>query len=59
MVEYLKENGCSCPYCDEAVVIEASPFCKPCSVVLRYCGNCRIAVASELKECPQCGRPLE
>ncbi|MBT9149752.1 MAG: hypothetical protein AAGB97_03055 [Dehalococcoidia bacterium] len=59
MAEYLEESRCFCPYCDEEISVENSPWCKPCAVVLRYCGNCQIAVASELKECPECGQPLQ
>ncbi|HAZ31184.1 MAG TPA: hypothetical protein DCY61_00510 [Dehalococcoidia bacterium] len=59
MAEEREEGRCSCPYCDEEISLEISPLCKPCGIVLRYCGNCRIAVAGELKECPQCGRPVE
>ncbi len=59
MAEELDESRCSCPYCDEEILLETSPLCKPCPVVLHYCGNCQIAVASEIKECPQCGQSLE
>jgi hypothetical protein len=59
MAKDVEKGRCSCPYCDEEIATESAPFCKPCSVVLHYCGNCRIAVANELKRCPQCGQPLE
>lgn len=59
MAEDLKESRCSCPYCDEEIATEPLPLCKPCGIVLRYCRNCRTAVANKLKKCPQCGLSLE
>jgi len=59
MAEDLEEGRCSCPYCDEEISLEISPVCKPCPVVLRYCVNCKVMVERELKECPQCGQPVE
>jgi membrane protease subunit (stomatin/prohibitin family) len=59
MVEGREESRCSCPYCDEEIAADVSPFCKPCGIVLRYCGNCHMVVAGEVKECPQCGQILE
>ena len=50
---------CFCPYCDEKVVMEVPPFCKPCGVTLRYCSSCQIAVPREAKACPECGGKLE
>ncbi|MCL0073773.1 hypothetical protein M1O50_02655 [Dehalococcoidia bacterium] len=59
MAEELQEGRCSCPYCDEEISLETSLLCKPCPVVPLYCVKCEIPVARELKECPQCGQPLE
>ena len=58
MAEELEEGRCSCPYCDEEMSSETLPFCKPCQVVLRYCGNCKIVVRRELNEYPQCGQSV-
>jgi len=54
-----KESGCFCPYCEEGIVLEISPFCQSCQIVLRYCSRCRIVVEREATVCPQCGQPLE
>ncbi|MCL0066167.1 hypothetical protein M1N79_04755 [Dehalococcoidia bacterium] len=59
MAEELEQGKCSCPYCDEEIPLEISPLCKPCPVAPRYCVKCEIPVARELRECPECGRPLE
>ena len=50
---------CFCPYCEEEVVMEVLPFCKPCTVTLRYCRHCQIAVPRQAEVCPQCGGKLE
>jgi hypothetical protein len=50
---------CSCPYCDEEIILAVLPYCQPCGVTLRYCSSCRIAVPREAKVCPQCGGKLE
>jgi RNA polymerase subunit RPABC4/transcription elongation factor Spt4 len=57
MAEELKESRCFCPYCDEEISLETSPWGKPCPVVLRYCVNCKVAVERELKECPNMASP--
>jgi hypothetical protein len=50
---------CSCPYCEQEIVLEASPFCQPCQVELRYCLKCNIVVERKAKVCPQCGQAFE
>ena len=54
-----KERKCLCPYCEQELVMSALPFCQPCSVTLRYCVVCQIAVVKEATACPQCGGKLE
>jgi hypothetical protein len=54
-----KERRCFCPYCEEEIVWETFPFCQPCSVTLRYCVRCQIAVVREAMVCPQCGGEIE
>ena len=48
-----------CPYCDEEVLLDPSPFCQPCQVELRYCLKCNIVVEREATVCPQCGQPVK
>ncbi|MBA7642942.1 hypothetical protein ES703_50651 [subsurface metagenome] len=50
---------CFCPYCEEEISLAALPYCQPCSVTLRYCRHCQIAVPREAEVCPQCGGKLE
>jgi hypothetical protein len=59
MSEKQDRTGCFCPYCEEAIKLEAAPFCQPCQVVLRYCLKCNIAVEKEAAVCPQCGQTLD
>lgn len=54
-----EKTGCSCPYCDEELLMEPAPFCQRCQVELRYCLDCGIVVERQAKVCPQCGRTLE
>ena len=54
-----KEQKRSCPYCEEEIFTAGLPFCRPCSVTLRYCVRCQVAVAREETVCPQCGGELE
>ena len=54
-----KEKRCLCPYCQEELAISPLPYCQPCSVLLRYCVRCQIAVAREATVCPQCGDELK
>lgn len=49
---------CSCPYCEEELFATALPYCRHCSVTLRYCVTCQIAVAQNAEVCPQCGGQL-
>ena len=53
-----EERGCFCPYCEEELAISAPPYCQPCSVTLRYCIKCKIAVVREATVCPQCGAEI-
>jgi RNA polymerase subunit RPABC4/transcription elongation factor Spt4 len=54
-----KEMRGLCPYCEEELSLETSPFCQACRVELRYCLKCNIVVERKAKVCPQCGQPLE
>ncbi|MBA7550840.1 hypothetical protein ES705_43365 [subsurface metagenome] len=54
-----KGEKCSCPYCEEELIISALPYCQSCNVTLRYCIKCQIAVTREVAVCPQCGGGLE
>jgi hypothetical protein len=59
-----KEKGgevkeCLCPYCEEELMLAELPFCKSCSVLLRYCKTCKIVVEKGVENCPRCGAPLK
>lgn len=53
------QRACLCPYCEGELEETLFPFCKTCSVVLRYCRHCKIPVARKAVVCPQCGAPVE
>ena len=54
-----KERGCFCPYCDQEMALETSPFCRLCRIELRYCTICNRLVDKKAEVCPHCGQPLE
>ena len=51
-------KGCMCPFCEEELVAEGSPFCVACRALMNYCRTCKIVVAKGVKECPRCGGAL-
>jgi hypothetical protein len=53
------EKRCFCPYCEEEIIFSGLPYCQPCSVTLRYCSTCQIAVPRDAEVCPKCGGKLE
>ncbi|MFC2059031.1 zinc ribbon domain-containing protein [Chloroflexota bacterium] len=53
--ENREQEGCHCPYCDEEIILASFPFCKKCSVSLRYCVTCQLPVEKEAEVCPRCG----
>jgi len=44
-----------CPFCDEAIVKAAFPFCQSCGIELIVCTECGQAMASTKRVCPSCG----
>jgi hypothetical protein len=48
-----------CPYCDEELILNPAPYCKPCQVELRFCPKCNIVVEREAEACHECGGELE
>ncbi len=49
---------CTCPFCEEELIEEGSPFCSACHKLINYCIRCKIAVQKGVVECPRCGGAL-
>lgn len=53
------EERCICPFCDDEIIVSASPICQSCDIVFLYCRKCQITVLDrEATHCPKCGEPL-
>lgn len=49
---------CLCPFCEEELMGEGSPFCMVCRAIMKYCTTCKIVVEKGSTICPRCGGAL-
>lgn len=49
---------CLCPFCEDELMAEGSPFCNACRTLMNYCVTCKIVVERGAKTCPRCGGVL-
>lgn len=56
--EEQKKAPNACPFCDQEILDDPAPYCRPCQVELRRCGGCHAVVERKATVCHRCGQPL-
>ncbi|MBI4332242.1 MAG: hypothetical protein HY673_13280 [Chloroflexi bacterium] len=49
---------CLCPFCEEELMEDGSPFCMACKALMHYCSHCKIVIERSATVCPRCGGAL-
>ena len=50
-----ERETCACPFCEEELTEEESPFCQVCKITILYCPSCQKPLSHGAELCSHCG----